>query len=83
MSNIEKLGMGLGTRLDLPYLPFLILKASYRHLCGSAFCLIGIGVPDKVFGVVSRLGFVEDRLSEFSCVMKTERIGGVEFILLV
>ena len=39
-----------------------------RHLCGSAFCLIWTGVPDKALGVVSpRICMhVEDNLFEFS-----------------
>ena len=48
---------------ELLNLPVLVLKAIYRHLCGSTFCLVRIGVSDKALGVVP-LGFVEDRLLE-------------------
>ena len=48
-------------------IPPLVLKA--RHLSGSAFCLIDIGLPEQAVG-----GFplgsglvVEDRPSELSC----------------
>ena len=48
------------------HVPVLVLKA--RHLCGSAFCLIGIGMHGKVLRWFS-LGFMEDtctyRLLEF------------------
>ena len=37
------------------HVPVLVLKA--RHICGSAFCLVGIGVPDKALGWFP-LGFV-------------------------
>ena len=33
------------------YYFYIVLKAG--HLCGSAFCLIGIGVPDEALGMVS------------------------------
>ena len=39
-------------------LPVLVFKAG--HFCGSAFWLIGIGVPDMALGWFS-LGFVEDK----------------------
>ena len=31
----------------------IYIYQGYRYLCGSAFCLIGIGVPDTALGVVS------------------------------
>ena len=57
-----------GTK-ELFNLPPLVLKA--RHLSGSAFCLIDIGLPEQAVG-----GFplgsglvVEDRPSELSCAV--------------
>ena len=49
-------------------LPPLVLKA--RHLNGSAFCLIDIGLPEQaVGGFPLGLGLVvEDRPTEFSCL---------------
>ena len=37
---------------------FQIFKARYVYLCGSAFYLIGIGMPEKALGWFP-LGFVE------------------------
>ena len=52
---------------ELFNLPPLVLKA--RHLSGSAFCLIDIGLPEQaVGGFPLGLGLgVEDRPTELSC----------------
>ena len=50
------------------HVPTLVLKA--RHLSGSAFCLIDIGLPEQaVGGFPLGSGLVmEDRPSELSCM---------------
>ena len=51
---------------------YVVLEA--RLLCGSAFCLIGIGVPDNALGVVP-LGFVEDKVLNFHAAIYTSVYG--------
>ena len=52
-----------GTK-ELFNLPPLVLKA--RHLSGSAFCWIDIGLPEQAAGGLGLV--VEDRPTELSCI---------------